>query len=101
VLFFGAADTLEALTRNRDHGVQVLILDLDYVLYMDSTATHALEMAHFALSARGITLLVCGARQQPASLIRQSGLQELLGADRLLPDRAAALARARDILKAA
>jgi SulP family sulfate permease len=100
VLFFGAADTVEVLTRNQEAGLRVVILDLDYVLYMDSTATHALEMADLTLSARGVTLLVCGAHQQPALLIRQSGLQDLLNHHRLLPERAAAIARAQQILAA-
>ena len=98
VLFFGAADTLEALSRNRDHGLRALILDLDYVIYMDSTATHTLEIAYYELQSRGIMLLVCGAHQQPASLMRQSGLLEALGPHTHFPDRAAALARARQIV---
>ena len=100
-LFFGAADTLEVLSRNHDHGLRALILDLDHVIYMDSTATHTLEMVHFELQTRGITLLVCGAHQQPALLMRQSGLLDTLGADKLLPDRAAALTRAQHISAAA
>ncbi|MDB5810141.1 MAG: C4-dicarboxylic acid transporter DauA [Betaproteobacteria bacterium] len=100
VLFFGAADTLEVLTRDHERGLRVLILDLDHALYIDSTATHALEMAHLVLSSRGVTLLVCGASQQPATLIRQSGLSEMLSQDGLLADRAAAIARARNILQA-
>ncbi len=100
VLFFGAADTLETLTRNRDHALRVVVLDLDYVIYMDSTATHALETAQQALYARGVILLICGAHQQPASLIRQSGLQDALGPYPPLADRVAAMARAREITMA-
>ncbi len=99
-LFFGAADTLEVLSRAHDHGLKTLVLDLDHVIYMDSTATHTLEMVRYELQARGLNLLVCGAHQQPASMIRQSGLLDMLGAD-LLPDRAAALMRAQNIGAAA
>ncbi|MCE9640132.1 MAG: STAS domain-containing protein, partial [Betaproteobacteria bacterium] len=99
-LFFGAADTLEVLSRAHDHGLKTLVLDLDHVIYMDSTAAHTLEMVRYELQARGLNLLVCSAHQQPASMIRQSGLLDMLGAD-LLTDRAAALMRAQNIGAAA
>ena len=100
-LFFGAADALEVLTRNRDHGLRTLILDLDHVIYMDSTASNTLEMVYHELLAHGITLLVCGAHPQPASLMRQSGLIDAMGPHCVFAARAAALAHARSIGKTA
>ena len=97
VLFFGAADTLEVISRNRDQGTRVMILDLDHVIYMDSTAVNTLEGVYFDLLARDIRLLVCGAHQQPASLIRRSGLQDGMGNHKLPADRAAALQQAREL----
>jgi SulP family sulfate permease len=96
-LFFGAADTLEILSRAHDHGLRTLILDLDHVIYMDSTATNTLESAHHELYARGVTLVVCGAHEQPASLIRQSGLLEVMGVPQVVRDLPAALERAREV----
>jgi len=52
------------------------------------------------MRARAFTLRVLSAPHQPASMIRQSGLLDMLGAD-LLPDRAAALERAQHIGAAA
>jgi SulP family sulfate permease len=46
------------------------------------------------LARRGGTLLIAGATEQPLSLLARSGFIERLGADKLLPDLAAAQARA-------
>jgi SulP family sulfate permease len=100
VLFFGAADTLEVLARHREPGLRALILDLDHVIYMDSTATNTLETVYDALRERGVSLLICAAHTQPASLMRQSGLLEAMGPHSLFADRAAALAHARQIITA-
>ncbi len=100
-LFFGAADTLEALARTREPELRTVILDLDHVIYMDSTATHSLEIAHHDLHARGVTLILCGAHTQPASLIRQAGLLDVMEAQQVVADRAAALANAKQIAKRA
>jgi SulP family sulfate permease len=96
VLFFGAADTLEVLARNRDRGLRVMILDLDHVIYMDSTATSTLQTVYDGLRARGIYLLICGAHAQPASLMQQSGLLDAMEPHSVFADRAAALVRARE-----
>ena len=93
-LFFGVADKLEVLTRNHDHGVHTLILDLDQVIYMDSTAGHALEIVNQELLERRVTLLVCGAHPQAASLLQRSGLRDTMGAHRVFAGRAEALAHA-------
>ena len=94
-LFFGAADALELLSRNRDHNAHVLILDLDRVIYMDSTAANTLATVHHNLRERGIRLVLCGPHGQPLSLLRKSGFELSLGADNLVANLALALATAR------
>ncbi len=96
-LFFGAADTLEILARTKEPAMRTLILDLDHVIYMDSTATNTLEAAHHDLYARGVILIICGAHEQPASLIRQSGLLKIMGVEQIVSDLPAALVRARHV----
>ena len=100
-LFFGAADTLETLSRAQPEAQRVVILDLEHVIYMDSTAANTLETVLYDLSARGITLLACNAQVQPASLMRRAGLLDTMGPHSLQADRAGALARAREIIDAA
>jgi SulP family sulfate permease len=100
VLFFGAADTLEIMSRAQIEAQRVVILDLDHVIYMDSTAASTLETVLYELYARGITLLACNAHPQPASLMRRSGLLDAMGPHSLHANRAAALTRAREIIAA-
>jgi len=78
----------------------VVILDLEHVIYMDSTAASTLETVLFDLYARGTTLLACNAHQQPASLMRRSGLLDAMGPQSLHSSLAAALARAQEIIAA-
>ncbi len=99
-LFFGAADTLEILSRAQIEAQRVVILDLEHVIYMDSTAASTLETVLFDLYARGTTLLACNAHQQPASLMRRSGLLDAMGPHSLHSSLAAALARAQEIIAA-
>jgi SulP family sulfate permease len=99
-LFFGAADKVEILQRTRHPQCRVLVLDLDHVIYMDSTAANALESVHHDLKAAGIALVLCGAAPQPATMLRQSGVAALLGAGNVVRTRDEALARAREIVAA-
>jgi len=99
-LFFGAADTLEILSRAQLETQRVVILDLEHVIYMDSTSANTLETVLYDLYARGITLLACNAQVQPASLMRRSGLLDAMGPHSLHANRAGALARAREIMDA-
>jgi len=99
-LFYGAADKLEVLFHDRHPHVKALIVDLEHVIYLDSTAAQTLELAYFELRASGIELVLCSAAPQPASMLRQSGIGKLLGAQDVVQNRDDALARARDILAA-
>ena len=99
-LFYGAADKLEVLFHDRHPRVRALIVDLEHVIYLDSTAAQTLELAYFELRANGIELVLCSAAPQPATMLRQSGIGKLLGAQDVVQSRDDALARARDILAA-
>jgi SulP family sulfate permease len=101
-LFFGAVGKLEALMETASGQVppKVLILDLHMVINLDSTCLDTLGGLHRSLRKRGAMLLLCDANEHPLSLMRRSGFLERLGADNLLPDLPAALARAGELLKA-
>ncbi len=97
-LFFGAAESLETLVLGSERGVRVVVLDLEHVSYMDSTAVNVLRTTHDQLYARSIVLLLCGVQLQPASLIRRSGFLGVLGPLSIFADRPSALQGARQIL---
>jgi SulP family sulfate permease len=97
-LFYGAADKIEQLAHARHPRCRALIVDLEHVIYLDSTAAHALEIAYFELKAAGITLILCSAASQPTTMLRQSGVGALLGTHDVVQTRAEAVARAQDLL---
>jgi sulfate permease, SulP family len=64
---------------------------------LDSTGLHALEVFAERLRKSGRTLLLCGARDQPAQLLQKADLIEHIGPENILPHIQAALQRAREI----
>ncbi|MDQ8024233.1 MAG: SulP family inorganic anion transporter [Moraxellaceae bacterium] len=95
-LFFGAIARLDAqLDPARIQG-RVLVLDLREVLNIDTSGVDWLSALRRGLARRGIGLVLCAAGRQVGSLLQRSGFVTQLGADRVLPDLSAALARARE-----
>jgi len=64
---------------------------------IDATGLHAIEVFAKRVTQSGKVLLLCGARDQPARLLKQSDFVEHIGERNILPHIAAALARAREI----
>ena len=64
---------------------------------IDATGLHALEIFSDRLRKTGRTLLVCGAREQPARMLEQAEFVRHLGKVNILPHVQAALARAREV----
>ena len=90
-LFFGAAQRfLVEMTAVAD--VEVVILRMGHLRVLDSTGAQALAELISDLEARGITVLLACVRPEHARLLEHLGA---LGAARVLPDIAAALAHAR------
>lgn len=93
-LFFGSANKLEALLDALDHAPDVVILDFDRVINIDTTGLDILQTLQRNLEKRGARLLLCGLGTQPRSLLERSGFCEHLGADNIHPDLASATAHA-------
>ncbi|MCB1958016.1 MAG: sulfate permease [Rhodocyclaceae bacterium] len=96
-LFFGAANKLETLLLAEDGRPDVVILDLDKVINIDTTGLDILQTLHRNLLKRGAALILCDLNTQPGSLIRRSGFMEQLGADRIAGNITEALMRAQQI----
>jgi SulP family sulfate permease len=94
---FGAAESLEEATRNLAHFGDVVILRLRNMTALDATGLHAIERFSDRLHRAGKTLLLCGAREQPAQLLARSDFLRHVGGENVLPDIQHALARAREI----
>jgi len=100
-LFFGAANKLEAALLEREDRPEVMILDIDRVINIDTTGLDILQSLHRGLQKHGATLILCHAGKQPLSLIRRSGFFDRLGAENLCPTFGAALERAEQLRAAA
>jgi anti-anti-sigma regulatory factor len=81
---FGAAEKLAEATRDLRAFPSVVIVRLRNMTALDATGLHALETFAERLHKSGRTLLVCGARQQPAELLAGSEFVEHLGVENIL-----------------
>jgi SulP family sulfate permease len=61
---------------------------------LDATGLHELEMLNDRLKKSGRTMLLCGARRQPAQFLKRSDFIEHVGEEHILPHIEAALQHA-------
>ena len=94
---FGAAERLAEATPNLSKFGDVVILRLRNMTALDATGLHAIERFSDRLKRAGKTLLLCGAREQPAQLLERSDFLKHVGAENVLPHIQDALKRAREI----
>ncbi len=95
---FGCAEKLRDETPDLDALGSVVILRLRNMTALDATGLYAIEQFSTRLQKAGKTLLLCGAREQPAELISRSDLPRHMGPENVLPHIQDALVRAREIL---
>jgi SulP family sulfate permease len=96
-LFFGAVDKLESLMDYHSLERHVLILDMHQLINVDVTGLHALEGLHSSLEHNGGELILCGATNQPLSMMTRGGFLARMGPENCVTDMAAALARAAEV----
>ena len=94
---FGTTDKLTEATSSLSSLQPIVILRLRNMTAIDATGLHALESFSRQLRESGRTLLVCGARHQPARFLARGEFVEEIGRDNIVPHVEAALARARSL----
>ena len=94
---FGSTDKLQPILDGLETLPSIVILRLRNMTALDGTGLLAIEEFGDCLRASGRQMLLCGARRQPAELLAKAGLVRVGGADNVLPDVHAALARARTL----
>jgi sulfate permease, SulP family len=94
---FGTTDKLLDEARNVSADAPIVIVRLRNMTAIDATGLHALETLSARLKRSGGTMLLCGARHQPARLLARSDFVRQIGESNILPHIEAALQRARDI----
>ena len=74
-----------------------MILRLRNMTAIDATGLLALEDLADTLHASGRHLILCGAREQPARLMRQAEFEQHVGPENICPHVQAALERAAQL----
>ncbi len=93
----GTTDQLDEETADLSKFGSVVVLRLRNMTAIDATGLHALEVLSGRLARAGKSLVLCGARLQPAELLKRGDFVAHIGAQNILPDVEAALERAEQI----
>jgi sulfate permease, SulP family len=94
---FGATDKISVVTENIHKLPPVVILRLRNMTALDATGLFALEEVAMHLHATKRTLILCGAREQPARLIHQAEFEDVVGAENICDNVQEALRRAEEV----
>jgi SulP family sulfate permease len=96
---FGATDKISAVTENLKELPPVVILRLRNMTALDATGMFAIEEVAKQLHASKRTLILCGAREQPAQLIHQAEFAEVIGKENICENVQHALRRAEEVFE--
>ncbi len=96
---FGATEKVAVITEKIHQLPPVVILRLRNMTALDATGMFALEGIADELHATGRTLILCGAREQPAQLIHQAEFEDIIGRENICENVQAALRRAEDVFE--
>jgi SulP family sulfate permease len=94
---FGVTDKLTEITDALSSLPPIVILRLRNMTAIDATGIAALEELAGKLQASGRSMLMCGARPQPASLMREAGFDRHIGSENICENISDALKRAEEI----
>src|ERR1700730_7036805 len=94
---FGATDKIEEIIHRLSELPPIVILRLRNMTAIDATGLQALENLADAIHGSGRGFILCGAREQPARLMRQAEFGEHVGFENICPSIADALERAKTL----
>ena len=94
---FGTSDKLTEETADLSRYAPIVIVRLRNMTAIDATGLHALETLATRMRASGKTMLLCGARAQPAKLLDRAQFVASIGRENILENVESALRRAREI----
>jgi sulfate permease, SulP family len=94
---FGATEKIDEVRRQLASLPPIVILRLRNMTAIDSTGLQALERLALEVRGSGRTLVLCGAREQPARRIAQASFAQHVGEENICPHVTAALVRAHAI----
>lgn len=90
-LFFASITKLEALIQPGRQMPDVVILEMGYLINMDTTGLDAVESLHKMLIRHNGRLIIAGAQRQPLAMMMRGGFIHAVGEQNLAPDLDSAL----------
>jgi SulP family sulfate permease len=96
---FGATDKIGAVTERMHELPPIVIIRLRNMTAIDATGLFALEEIAKQLHATKRTLILCGAREQPAKMIHQGEFEEVVGRENICANVQDALRRAEAVFE--
>src|SRR5437773_17545 len=96
---FGATDKIAAITERMHQLPPIVIIRLRNMTAIDATGLYALEEVAQQLHATKRTLILCGAREQPAQLIHQAEFEQVVGHENICANVQEALQRAEAVFE--
>ncbi len=97
-VFFGAVKNFESVLANTHNDPKVLIIRLRWVPLIDFTGLQALEESILDLHARGVHVIICGAKSAVASKLHKAGIIKLLGQNNFVDELSKALDASKNLL---
>jgi SulP family sulfate permease len=97
-LFFGAINKLEALLDPKTSHPEIVILDMQHLVQLDTTGLEGLEILLDKLHKQGAFLIFSGVNRQPGSLLYRSGFINRLQEENNCANLSEALSRAESLL---
>ena len=92
---FGATDKIEEIFEQIEELPPIVILRLRNMTAIDATGLQALEKLADVVHSAGRELVLCGAREQPARLMKQAEFEQHVGSENICRNVEEALERAR------
>jgi SulP family sulfate permease len=96
---FGATDKVSLITERMHELPPVVIIRLRNMTAIDATGLYAIEEIARQLHSSGRTLILCGAREQPAQLMHQAEFEEVVGKENICANVNEALRRAEAVFE--
>jgi SulP family sulfate permease len=94
---FGATDKFADILSRLDSMPPIVILRLRNMTAIDATGLGAIRDLADQLHAKGRSLLLCGAREQPAALMKQAEFERHVGTENICGSISEALERAAEV----
>jgi SulP family sulfate permease len=94
---FGATEKINDIRQQLNSLPEILVLRLRNMTAIDSTGLQALERLADEVHASGRSLILCGAREQPARLMARAGFEQHVGRENICPHVTQALTRVQTI----